>query len=281
MTWRRHGYIAVGLAGTLGLPVLFSTFLTLLDQPRRDFLAWHYLRLAQRELARRPMDRLAACHQLRRAVELGQHEPELLSQAARLLMVCEDYTAAVEAMRRTPSASLETRLTYAHCLLMTGRRDEGAALVFASTAAAQAQHRQGLMSPAAFATVMNNGGYALVEGGVHLEAAVRMTAAAVALAPLQPAFCDSHGWALYKLQRPKEARFWLERAVRHQLPQPDPVLLYHLGAVYADTHRPEDARRMLRWAVALDPARKEAEVLLRHLDRILPPPALAVLSGRS
>lgn len=273
--------MAVALAGAMGLPALLSNFLTLLDQPRRDFLAWHYLRLGQRELTRRPVDRYAASRQLRRAVELGRREPELLSQAARLLVVCEDYPAALEAMRQTPSTSLEVKLTYAHCLLMTGQSEEGASLVFAATAAAQAERRQGLISPMAYATIMNNGGYALVEGGVHLEAAVRMTATAVALAPLQPAFCDSHGWVLYKLQRPQEGRFWLERAVRHQLPQPDPVLLYHLGAAYADTRRPEEARRMLRWAVALDPARKEAETLLRHLDRLLPPPVLADLPGRT
>lgn len=281
MTRRRGGHVAIALAGAMGLPAILSNFLTLLDQPRRDFLAWHYLRLGQRELARRPVDRRTASRQLRRAVELGRREPELLSQAAKLLMVCEDYQAALDAMRQGPPASLDDRLTYAHCLLMTGRSEDGARLIFMVTALAQAERRQGLMSASAFATLMNNAGYALVEGGVHIEAALRMTAAAVALAPLQPAFCDSHGWALYKLERVQEARFWLERAVRHQLPRPDPVLLYHLGAVYADARRPEDARRMLRWAMALDPARKEAETLLRHLDRLLPPPALAVLSGRA
>ncbi|MCX7598844.1 MAG: hypothetical protein N2512_08270 [Armatimonadetes bacterium] len=281
MTGRRHGYVAITLAGAMGLPALLSNLLMLLDQPRRDFLAWQYLKLAQREIPRRPMNRYTACHQLRRAVELGRREPELVSQAARLLMVCEDYAAALEALRKVPATGLEAQLTYAHCLLMTGHADEGARLVFVATAAAQAERRQGLISLAAYATAMNNAGYALAEGGVHLEAAERMTSAAVALAPLQPAFCDSHGWVLYKLQRPTEARFWLERAVRHQLPWPDPVLLYHLGAVYADAHCLEDARRVLRWAVALDPARKDAEALLRHLHRVLPPPAVAVRPGLS
>ncbi len=279
MRRRRAGYVAPVLAGGLGLPALLAGLLGFLDQPRRDFLAWRYLQLGQAALSRRPLDRAGAAGDLRRAVELGRREPLLVSQAARLMIACEDYSGALDALGAAPPVSLDDRLSYGQCLLMTGRKEEGARLIFLCVTAAQGERRNGLMSPATFATLMNNAGYALVEGGVHLEAALRMTEAAVAAAPLQPAFCDSKGWALYRLERPREARFYLERAVRHQLPHPDAVLLYHLGAAYAATRQVSDAGRMLEWSLAQDPGRSDAEALLRHLRRVLPPPAWAGALG--
>ncbi len=120
----------------------------------------------------------------------------------------------------------------------------------------------------------NDYGYTLADAGRNLEAAERMIrmAAAEVLTPglgedsRQAAFLDSLGWVLYKLSRHQEAAFWLELAVSLE-PEPDPVMLDHLGDVYWRLERREQARAS--W-------KKAAEILDRREPGRVRPPEEAV-----
>jgi tetratricopeptide (TPR) repeat protein len=266
---------------TGGLLAVLSSFVGLLDQPRRDFVAWRYLQVAQQELTGRPIRRAAADHDLKRALALGGTNPLLLDQVALLLTSAEDWPAALDALSRTQLNTPTLRTSYGECLIKTGRREEGLGVILQSAAAAQVEHNRRLVSSAAYAEAANDAGYLLVDADAHVEAGANLIAAAVSLAPLEPSFCDSLGWALHKLHRNDEAIFYLERSVRQQLPSPDPALLYHLGAVYALAGRPAEAQRMLDWSLRDDPENTDAREELRRLHRVLPSPAWALAPGAS
>jgi tetratricopeptide (TPR) repeat protein len=76
--------------------------------------------------------------------------------------------------------------------------------------------------------INNDLGYILADSGRHLEEARTLIRAAVAEEPLQGAYLDSYGWALYKLGEFAEARQWLARATKSENGE-DPVLFEHLG----------------------------------------------------
>ena len=276
MRRRRAGFVAAGVIATGGLLALLTSFAGLLNQPRRDFVAWRYLQTAETELTGRPIHRAAADHDLKRALALGGENPALVARAGQLLVACEDWQAAMAALGQTSLNTLELRSSYGQCLIKTGHREEGIEMILRSAAAAQVEHNRGLMSSGAYATVANDAGYLLVDANAHVEAGANLVAAAVALVPLEPSFCDSLGWALHKLHRNDEAIFYLERSVRQQLPRPDPALLYHLGVVYAIADRVPEAQEMLTWCLRDDPENAGASEELRRLHRVLPSPAWAL-----
>jgi len=72
-----------------------------------------------------------------------------------------------------------------------------------------------------------------------------------------PNFRDTFGWTSYKAGKKEEAVASLEAAVK-QLPEL-PVLRYHLGTVYLDLNRKEDARRELEKAIELAEGKPFAE----------------------
>ncbi len=279
MRRRRAGVVAAGVIAAGGLLAVLASFVGLLDQPRRDFVAWRYLQVAQTELTGRPIRRAAADHDLKRALALGGNNPLLVAQVGRLLTACEDWPAALDALSRAELNTTGLRTSYGQCLIKTGRRQEGVDVILRSAATAQVEHNRGLMSSGAYAEAVNNAGYLLVDADVHIEAGANLVAAAVSLVPLEPSFCDSLGWALHKLHRNDEAIFYLERSVRQQLPRPDPALLFHLGVVYALAERPAEAEQMLTWCLRDDPENVAASDELRRLHRVLPSPAWALGLG--
>jgi tetratricopeptide (TPR) repeat protein len=280
----------VTLAAAGGLAALLSTFVSFLDRPRRDFVAWRYVQSARQKLTSHPVRRLSADHDLKRALALGSADPLMMAEVGQLLVACEDWAAAMDAMKRTQIKSLNQRISLGQCLLKTGSRDEGVTQILMAAAAAQSEYRTRLSAlgdgPAdkqqragaadAYAVIANDAGYTLVDAEVYIEAGANLIAAAVALAPLQPAFCDSLGWALHKQHRNDRALFYLERAVRQQLPNPDATMLYHLGVVYSLADRPADAQHMLTWCLREDPGNAAAADALRQLHRVLPPPAFVL-----
>lgn len=80
------------------------------------------------------------------------------------------------------------------------------------------------------ATLNNDLGYLLADRGERLEEATRMIRLAVAQEPLNAAYLDSLGWALYKAGDFDAARLWLSRATRLR-DGDDDVLWDHLGDV--------------------------------------------------
>lgn len=86
--------------------------------------------------------------------------------------------------------------------------------------------------------------------GADPAAVLRHSALAVAAEPDNPAFLDTHGWALYRGGRYEEA---LDHLLRAFAASPDLVCIhYHLGAVYHALGRPEAARAHLLRQLEVD-----------------------------
>ncbi|MCD6352258.1 MAG: hypothetical protein J7M26_09075 [Armatimonadetes bacterium] len=272
---RRRGTALAVAAAAGGLMVLLGHFLAALDEPRRTFVALRYLATAQEHLTSRPVDRAAAIHDIKRAMAVAPSDKLVLSQAPTILLNAEDYQGALEALQRRQVSSPDELITLAHALLMTDHVPRGRKLLQATLATVRSEYRQGRLSSEQYALLLNNAAYALAESETDLLVARNLAQRAVNIMPLQPAFTDTLGWVLFKLQQPRQAAFYLERAVRHSLDRPDPVVLYHLGCVYAALNRRSEARRFLLWSLSLDPAREDAMRALRGLYRVLPQPPLA------
>lgn len=93
-----------------------------------------------------------------------------------------------------------------------------------------------------------------------------MLGAAYGMAPSNPAFADSYGWALYKSGRNREGGVSLLSKAVSIAPQ-HPGLRYHLGSALAGMQRKPEARQHLALAAASKnfPERKAAEKLLAGL----------------
>ncbi len=86
---------------------------------------------------------------------------------------------------------------------------------------------------------LNDLGYLWAERSEHLTRAHEMIRAAVDGDPENAAYRDSLGWVLFRLGRPDEALVELTKAAEGE---PDPVILDHLGDVYAELKKPDKAK---------------------------------------
>jgi predicted Zn-dependent protease len=81
-----------------------------------------------------------------------------------------------------------------------------------------------------WALLLNDAGYILADANVHLDRAHEAVSAAMEAMPLQGAFVDSVGWALYRKGELVDAAFYLERARRHT---PDEDLRYSITSAWS------------------------------------------------
>ena len=106
---------------------------------------------------------------------------------------------------------------------------------------------------------MNDLGYLWADRHAHLQRALRMTQRAVEAEPDNPAYRDSHGWALYRLGRAAEAADELRKAT--DVDKPDGIILDHLAEVLQHTGDREGARsawqRALQHLQPADEARRK------------------------
>ncbi len=87
-------------------------------------------------------------------------------------------------------------------------------------------------------------GYLWADRGENLEESVTMLLHALEIRPDEPAYLDSLGWAYYRQGEFELALPQLARAI--QLGGEEPVILQHLGDLYAATDRPEQALDLWR-----------------------------------
>jgi Flp pilus assembly protein TadD len=247
----------------------------MLDGPRRTFVGLRYLQSAERKLTQRPIDRPGAAQDIKKALYFAPNDTFIASRAGTILMLAEDYQTAAEVMARHRPTTLDDVISFGHCLLMGDDADRGEELVMRAAALAEQRLRLRQIGRLECALLLNNAAYALAEGERNLVAARLMAEKALRASPLEPAFADTLGWVLFKLRDVDTASFYLERAVRHSLGHPDPVVLYHLGCVYGATNRRSQARWFLTWSLSLDPSRTDAMQALRKLYRVLPMPSYA------
>ncbi|NCQ35177.1 tetratricopeptide repeat protein [bacterium] len=112
--------------------------------------------------------------------------------------------------------------------------------------------------------IANSLGYFLAEKNIDLEEAERLVQEALVADPSNGAYLDSIAWIRFRQGRMNEAFDYLVRAV-NVLPD-DPVVLEHLGVVLAAKGQDDEARQMLRRALAMGGDRVRLETLLEGLD---------------
>jgi len=90
------------------------------------------------------------------------------------------------------------------------------------------------------------------ERGEKLDEAEKLIGKAVELEPQNAEFLDSMGWVLFKLNQPRQALAWLQKAVQ-QSKEPDPTLYEHLGDIYGQLKEFDKAREAWRKSIELEP----------------------------
>jgi len=244
---------------------------------RREFVALSYVRAALAASEGHPVRRDKALADLARATALAPNHPLVRDNAAQLYVNLRAYKQALPWLRRQQDQSLLTRVSLAQSLLMTGSRQEGAALLARVTQEMHNARRANQMPPQLYALMLNNIGYVRAVADLDVPQGRSLVDAAVNMEPQQAAYVDSMGWVEYKLGNFTDAAFYLERAVRLHLPAESAEMYYHLGAVYARLGRKPAARLVLSRALELDPRYEEARDELKLLSQDLPQPALACL----
>jgi tetratricopeptide (TPR) repeat protein len=103
-----------------------------------------------------------------------------------------------------------------------------------------------------FSTAQNYLGYMWAERGQNLSKARELIEKALKIEPNNSAYLDSMGWVLYRLNQPRQALSWLQRAMDLSKDEPDPTVLHHLGDVYMALHQVDQARDCWQKSLALE-----------------------------
>jgi len=112
------------------------------------------------------------------------------------------------------------------------------------------------------ASAYNYIGYIYADQGRNLGEAVLLIEKALELEPENGYFRDSLGWAYYRLGKLDDAAAELEKAAQNVQ---EMVIYEHLGDVYKDMGRFEDARKQYERALELDIENKELKEKLKSL----------------
>jgi len=129
----------------------------------------------------------------------------------------------------------------------------------------------------------NNLAYYYAEKGIHLDRALELIVRAFRSRPGDPVLIDTLGWIYYRKGWWLPAEMELQRAadIMRLLKRPDPEILYHLAAVYAQQERYGEARRVLQDVLTLKPDYPEARKLLEQVQTFSRPAAGAKTGTRS
>lgn len=103
-----------------------------------------------------------------------------------------------------------------------------------------------------FAEVMNYLGYMWAEQGVNLPRARQLIEKAVELEPNNAAFIDSLAWVLFKLDEPKQALNYIQKAIS-LTEEPDATLFDHLGDIYHALNDTAKAREAWQKSLSIEP----------------------------
>jgi tetratricopeptide (TPR) repeat protein len=102
------------------------------------------------------------------------------------------------------------------------------------------------------AEALNYLGYMWADHGVKLDRALDLIEQALKIEPKSPAYLDSLGWVLYKLNRPQEALPNIQKAIELS-EEPDPTLYEHLGDIFAMLKQTDRAREAWSKSLKLEP----------------------------
>jgi len=162
--------------------------------------------------------------------------------------------AAVEFERLVETDGTNTlwMFNWASSLERAGRFDESV-IVFRRLLAVDTNNAIGL----------NYLGYMFAERGIHLDEALEMISRAVALEPENSSFLDSMGWVLYQLGRHKEAKQYLEDAIR--IDGSSALMHAHLGDINVALGEFIAARTAYERALELEPRNVQVREKIERL----------------
>ncbi|GAB4176502.1 MAG: tetratricopeptide repeat protein [Terrimicrobiaceae bacterium] len=112
------------------------------------------------------------------------------------------------------------------------------------------------LDPANAAEAYNYLGYMWVDMGIRLDEAEGLIRRALELDPSNGAYIDSLGWLQFQRGQYEEALASLLRAAEN-LPEPDPVVMDHIGDAYAALGRTTEALIHWKKALGLSPDNKK------------------------
>jgi len=242
------------------------------DRMRTDFVALRYIKTASQAISE-PVDAEAAGHNATRAVKLAPDNAVVLDRAGQIYVYTGQYQQALTTLQRARRYTGKQYLyEIGSCLLYTGQKEKGITSLRRHLSNVKFDYHAGNISRRGYALQLNNVGYAYAEAGLQLPQALELTKQAVGYDPLNPVLVDSLGWVCYKLNDLKNASFYLERAIRQSLHQPNAELNYHLAMVYIRLGRRDEAARELKRALQIRPRYPAAQRALRSLHWELAPP---------
>lgn len=197
----------------------------------------------------------AALTAARKAIELGEKSARLESRVAWIYYHAKRYAEAEKHFRQllerhdsdfksddTRRVMREARLTLSNI-----------AVVQHAMPQAEEWLEQVLDEFPEDVSAMNDLGYIWADQGKHLQRALQMIQDAVAADPANGAYRDSLGWAFYRLGRYDEALVEMEKAAAE--PEPDGVILDHLGDVLQALKKTDRARDA--WKRAVESLKKQ------------------------
>ena len=187
------------------------------------------------------------------------HKADLLRTLASFYASEKDYKKAVETIKRALAIAPSGLRTEMRLALASYYDDMG--LYEQSEAVLLEAYKDAPNDP----MVLNHLGYFYAERGKKLDEAVELVKKALRYEPLNGAYIDSLGWALYKQGKHSEALKLLLRAVRYE---EDAVIRDHIGDAYMKLGQVEKAREAWRRALALDP---EIKGVREKLEAAKPP----------
>lgn len=107
-------------------------------------------------------------------------------------------------------------------------------------------------------------GYALADRSLRLEEAESLIRKALALAPDDPFIIDSMGWVRFRRNDPNEAMAYLEKAYKLRA---DPEIAAHLGEVYWNVGRKDEARKLWAEALAASPDSAPLKAVIKRFPK--------------
>jgi tetratricopeptide (TPR) repeat protein len=218
---------------------------------RRDYVAQSYLRQALELVSESEREHSRAVALARRAESLSPQSSTVRRAALDVFLAAREWDSA----RETLDALEETHgggEVYLRGMvsIYTGEEQQGRALLESYLDSQHGLWQAGRLSDFGYALALNNVGYFMADQGVALDAALVYTQQAVRMAPLEPSFIDSLGWAYYRRDDYDRAAFYLERALRLEA-QKSSEVYYHAGTVHARRRQRALAWQELKQAVNL------------------------------
>jgi tetratricopeptide (TPR) repeat protein len=198
--------------------------------------------------ARLVLQQAAAIHPSQR-VAFGQVEAQLLRDA-------KQYSAALELLEQLLKKHPGNPDLLYDSALVADRLDK--------VELVEERLRQVIAQQPDNAHAYNALGYTFAERNLRLDEARELVARALALSPGDAFIIDSMGWVLYRQGDLSGALSQLQKA--YALRQ-DPEIAAHLGEVLWELGRQDEARRVLREAVRLNP---DNEALASTVKKFLP-----------